>query len=337
MAVRWGSPGRPARQLTVAAAIALACTLAACSDDSSGGDELDESSRKGGTLSQFQPLTGEPVDGDLPTYPVVTVKIDNTASSAPQIGLKTADLITEELVEGGLTRLAATYYSSIPDLAGPVRSMRASDIGIVTPVESVLVAAGGAPPTRARIADAEIPTYGEGDPGFFRADDRPAPYNLMVELPALVNSLDEAAVPPQYLPFGDDAPGGGKKATTFDVMFSAGHTTSWEYQDGGYVRTNSYSEPDADFVADSVLVLRVRQGDAGYKDPAGNPVPETLYEGTGDARLFHDGKVVEGSWTKDQLDEPLQLETRDGDLTVPRGNTFIELVPVDTGGVQVSG
>lgn len=326
MVARWGA----------VVAVALACSLAACGDDG-GGDETDESSRKGGTLSQFQPLTGEPVDGALPTHPVVTVKIDNTSSSAPQLGLKSADLVTEELVEGGLTRLAATYYSSIPGLIGPVRSMRASDIGIVTPVESVLVAAGGAPPTRARIADAEIPTYGEGDPGLFRADDRPAPYNLMVELPELVESLDEAAVPAQYLPFGDDAPAGGTKATKFDVMFSAGHTTSWEYQDGGYLRTNSYSEPSADFVADSVLVLRVRQGDAGYKDPAGNPVPETLYEGTGDAMLFHDGKVARGSWTKDRLDDPLQLETRDGELTVPPGNTFIELVPVDTGGVQVSG
>ena len=326
-----------ARHKTAAATVALACVLAACSDDSSGGDEVDESSRKGGSLSQFQPLTGEPVDGDLPIHPVVTVKIDNTSSSAPQVGLEGADLITEELVEGGLTRLAAMYYSTVPDEVGPVRSMRASDIGIVTPVDSVLVAAGGAPPTRARIADAEIPTYGEGDPGFFRADDRSAPYNLMVDLPALVKSLDETAVPPPYLPFGDDAPADGKKASTFDVMFSAGHTTSWQYRDEEYVRTNSYSEEGSDFSADSVLVLRVRQGDAGYKDPAGNPVPETLYEGTGDAMLFHDGKIIEGTWTKDQLDDPLQLETSDGELTVPRGNTFIELVPVDTGGVQISG
>ena len=123
MVARWGMPGRPlARKLTGAAvAVALVCSLAACSDDSSGGDELDESRREGGALSQFQPLTGEPVDGDLPTYPVVTVKIDNTASSAPQIGLKTADLITEELVEGGLTRLAATYYLSLIHISEPTR------------------------------------------------------------------------------------------------------------------------------------------------------------------------------------------------------------------------
>ena len=49
---------------------------------------------------------------------------------------------------------------------------------------------------------------------------------------------------------------------------------------------------------DSVLVLRVRVGDAGYRDPAGNPVPETIYAGQGPALLFHGGKVVRGTWTK---------------------------------------
>ncbi len=39
--------------------------------------------------------------------------------------------MVEELVEGGLTRLAVFFYSQVPDNAGPVRSMRASDIGIV--------------------------------------------------------------------------------------------------------------------------------------------------------------------------------------------------------------
>ena len=47
-----------------------------------------------------------------------------------------------------------------------------------------------------------------------------------------------------------------------------------------------------------MLVLRVREGDAGYLDPAGNTVPETLYFGKGPAMLFHKGQVVRGTWTK---------------------------------------
>ena len=81
----------------------------------------------------------------------MVAKIDNTDSQQPQIGLGKADLITEELVEGGITRLAVFFYQHLPELVGPVRSMRASDIGIVKPAHAVIVASGAAPPTMRRI------------------------------------------------------------------------------------------------------------------------------------------------------------------------------------------
>ena len=70
------------------------------------------------------PLTGLPVEGDddsEQTHPVLVTKMDNTSASSLQIGLGSADLVVEELVEGGLTRLAAFYYADLPDNVGPVR------------------------------------------------------------------------------------------------------------------------------------------------------------------------------------------------------------------------
>jgi hypothetical protein len=85
-----------------------------------------------------------------------------------------------------------------------------------------------------------------------------------------------------------------------------------------------------------VLVLRVEVGDAGYRDPAGNPVPETKLEGKGEAMLFHDGRVVRGTWSKDGLDSPIRLSTKQGELKVPAGHTWIELVPREAGGVTIA-
>ena len=85
-----------------------------------------------------------------------------------------------------------------------------------------------------------------------------------------------------------------------------------------------------------MLVLRVDVGDAGYTDPAGNPVPETIFEGKGNALLFHAGKVVEGTWSKDELGSALQLETKSGKLKVPAGRVWIELVPIDAKGGSVT-
>ena len=44
----------------------------------------------------------------------MVLKMDNTYASAPQVGLGSADMVVEELVEGGITRLAVIYYSELP-------------------------------------------------------------------------------------------------------------------------------------------------------------------------------------------------------------------------------
>ena len=84
-----------------------------------------------------------------------------------------------------------------------------------------------------------------------------------------------------------------------------------------------------------MLVLRVREGNAGYLDPAGNPVPQTLLKGKGNALLFHNGRMVAANWHKGKADSPIQLTTKKGDvLKVPAGHTWIELVPNDGGTVH---
>ena len=68
------------------------------------------------------------------------------------------------------------------------------------------------------------------------------------------------------------------------VTFSGSHTTDWSYNGKGWIRPGSFAQSGDDFVADNVLLLRVRIGDAGYLDPAGNPGPRDglLRQRTGD-------------------------------------------------------
>ena len=280
----------------------------------------------------FWPLTGLERDGKAPKHPVVVTKVDNTPSSSPQIGLGSADMVVEELVEGGYTRLAAFYYSKVPAEIGPVRSMRASDIGIV-PEGATVVTSGAAPITIKRINGAGIPWITEGAAGVYRETSRSAPYNLFAHLADISKRLKAKSEPPAYLPWGTEAdlPKGGR-ASTLTADFG-GHSTTWAFQKGGYVNTDSYAAEGDHFPADSVLVMRVQVGDAGYKDPAGYPVPETKFEGTGAAMLFHGGRIVRGTWEKDGLTGAIQLSTKDGELTVPAGHVWVELVPAVNGTV----
>jgi hypothetical protein len=325
-----------AQSLTAALTAALA--LAACSGSSNTGDKPSgQSTAAGSTVLGRWPLTGLPASGSAPPYPVMIVKIDNTANSNPQIGLSKADLVTEELVEGGSTRLAVFFYTHVSKVVGPVRSMRASDIGVVLPAKAALVASGGAPPTVRRIAAAHIKTFTEGAKGYYRDTSRPAPYNLFMRLPELAGTLRSHGPPDDYLPWGSstDFPK-GQKARGLDAQFSGGHTTSWRYRGGTYENLNSEAAAKDRFRPDTVLVLRVRVGDAGYLDPAGNPVPETHFTGTGAAMVFHGGRMVRATWAKKGFHAAVGLKTRSGTLGLPPGHTWIELVPARGGNVTIT-
>ena len=327
--------------LTTAVLVAASIALAGCGGSDSSSDDSPAAQQVAGAdeVAATWPLTGLAVSGDeeaAQDYPVIVAKMDNTEASAPQIGLGSADLVVEELVEGGLTRLAAFFYSDIPELVGPVRSMRASDIGIVSPVDATIATSGAAAVTIGRIKDAGIDFYSEGSAGFERDSSRVAPYNLFANLQDVAEEakLDEPTRPDDYLPWGsEDDFAQGQPATSIAVSFGGGHTTNWTYDGQGYVNENTFAAQGDTFPADTVLVLQVQVGDAGYLDPAGNPVPETKFTGKGAATIFHDGRLVRGTWEKKDLGSPITLSTKAGELTVPAGHTWVELVPAATGSV----
>jgi hypothetical protein len=328
--------------------IATGLVLTACSERPSPGPQAHTPAPQkvegSQAVTQYWPLTGLKVSPGKTAglhHPVLVAKMDNTVSSQPQVGLRKADMVVEELVEGGLTRLAVFYYSHIPRNVGPIRSMRASDIAVVSPVHAAIVTSGAAPQTIKRIKAAHIRFYGQFSKGMYRSALRAAPYNLFDHLRkiAAVAKRKRARTPPDYLAWGSakDLPH-GRKVTTIWVQFSAVHTTKWVFANGRYHNTDSNAPARDQFPAANVLVLRVREGDAGYLDPAGNHVPVTLLRGSGNALLFHDGRMVAATWHKGKAPASrIKLTTKKGQqLAVPAGHTWIELVPVHGGNVTFS-
>ncbi|QWC83966.1 DUF3048 domain-containing protein [Nocardioidaceae bacterium] len=345
------SAARPPRRL-LAAATGLLLALSACS---TGGEESVPDAEQTAPASESTtpqeaqaslrtvggryllgrwPLTGRPAKGMAPRRPVLAVKVDNTSSSAPQVGLGAADMVIEQIVEGGQTRLVALYYQRLPQVVGPVRSLRATDLPLVRPAgDAVVVASGGAPPTIRRFDRAGVKIRTESAQGFFRAGDRVSPYNLMVRMPDLQRSVQrQRAVPRAYLPWGNTEIT-GPRARSVVATFSAARSTVWQYRGGKYQPQSGYQAAGDRFVPDTILALRVRLGDAGYRDPAGNPVPETPLVGRGDAVVFHGGRLQRATWVKSSPRAPLRLQDRRGRaVSVPAGRTWVELVPTSGGG-----
>ena len=333
----------PLRSVLPASLVVLSLVLAGCGDDKADKPESKDapSQSTAPDVPQTWPLTGiEAKAGEsvAQDHPVIVTKIDNSPASAPQIGLSKADLVVEELVEGGITRLAAFYYSQLPGDIGPVRSMRASDIGIVSPVKGVITTSGAAGVTIGRINGAKIKFFAEGGPGFYRKSDRHAPYNLFTSLKKVAKATEDGKDqrPADYLPWGTatDLPA-GQPASTVSAHFGS-HTTNWKFAGGKYVNSNSNAAKGDRFQPDTVLVLRVDVVDAGYRDPAGNFVPESKFKGGGVAQVFHNGQVVTGQWKKAKSNSALSLSTAAGALKIPAGKVWIELVPVDGAGGSVA-
>jgi hypothetical protein len=321
------------------ALLAGSLLLAGCTSDEEPGATDEKTQEEGGKAvapAPVSPLTGLELGKRAADKPVIGVKVDNTSSSSPQVGLGSADMLVEELVEGGMTRIAAFFHTEVPSDVGPVRSLRATDIGVVQPLGAVLVASGGAPQTVERVRDAGIRTFTEGATGYYRNTGRAAPYNLFMRLDQLARTVKGKRLPDSYLPFSEkgDLPK-GKPARTLTAIFSGSSTTTFEYRKGVYVNTDSYAGEGDRFEPATVLVLRVPVGDAGYLDPSGNTVPETKFTGQGPAAIFHGGRVVRGTWVKDGLDAAVRLKAGGSGLRLPAGKVWIELVPVHAGGVTV--
>jgi hypothetical protein len=290
------------------------------------------------------PLTGlsAPNGASETKHPVYIAKIDNTPSSRPQYGIGQADLVTQELVEGGITRLAVFFYSKLPDKAGPIRSMRLTDIGVAKPLNARLVTSGAAPVTLNGLAKAHVKFLDMHNPNVRRILD--GSHDTLHSVQADISKLGatsgqkRAARPQDFLDWGTDADFHGKGvATTVNTRIgnAPGSNDVWKYTAGKYVLENSYMDRASVFNPDTVIALSVKTSIAPYKDPAGNPVPVTHFEGRGKAVIFHDGKVEKGTWIKDGVEGLPKFQAKDGSvIKIPAGHVWLALVP--KGGDSVS-
>ena len=88
------------------------------------------------------PLTGVAVEAP-PQRPALAVKVENSVAARPQSGLNAADVVWEEVVEGGITRFVAVYHSNLPPDIGPIRSVRPMDAAIAGPLHGLFAFSGG--------------------------------------------------------------------------------------------------------------------------------------------------------------------------------------------------
>jgi hypothetical protein len=293
------------------------------------------------------PLTGVQTD-EVARRPAVSVKIENAADARPQRGLVEADIVWEEVVEGGISRFVATYHSNLPDVVEPVRSVRPMDPAIVAPLDGILVFSGGQGPFVAAVERYGTQTIimDDGAAGFSRDPGRVAPHNVIGSMQQFVAQADggRTSPPPAQFQYArkageGTAPRAGKVTRTVDVRLSPAQRSvwTWDPENKRYLRSEGSS---ASVAADgrrhsarNVLVLSTHVFNTKWVDPSGAPVPEHRLAGrAGSGTLAAMGRSVPVRWSKKDHNSPIVLTTRNGgEVELDPGNTWVELVPAGSG------
>lgn len=280
--------------------------------------------------------------------PLLVVKLDDTTFAHPQVGLSSADVVYIEQVEGGLTRLAAVFSSSIPDLVGPVRSARISDIELLAQYGHIAFSYSGVQSkmlpviASADLHDAGAMKYGAA---FYSNDAaRIPPYAMMVKAKTLLEKVTAersniATSRNMGWNFGDLA----APARTFSKVHiswpASSYDAKWSTSEKRWLLdhngTPDYDDRNIQLGPKTLVIQLVSITNSIYHDKVGGITPFSATVGSGKCYILRDGGVIEGSWERSDATGGTRFTDAAGDeITFDRGQIWFALTakePVFTG------
>ncbi len=283
----------------------------------------------------YNSLSGrEGSDGEI-----LVVKIDDTVSARPQIGVDRADVVYIEQVEGGLTRLAAVFSSEIPTLIGPIRSARISDIEILAPYGRVVFAYSGAQSKMLPvISAANLNDYGaqrQSPTIYTRDESRTSPTNMVLRADLLLEKVrsdgrEIAQSRTVGWTFGD-LPNGGTAITEAKINWpAASYEVKWSPTEERWLIFNNgvpnmsasgIQHGPTTFVIQDVEILP-----SEYGDKFGGVTPYSKTIGTGTGFVLRDGQYFAATWSRPDELSGTTWRTLDGsELPFARGQVWIAL------------
>ncbi|MFN2556250.1 MAG: DUF3048 domain-containing protein [Nitriliruptorales bacterium] len=327
-----------ARNPRVHLAIILLLLMTACGRGSTPPDQPEVEQ------PPLAPLTGVPLaDVTATGRPVVATKIDNLEAAGPQAGLEAADLVFEEVVEGGITRFLALFHSTVPVRVGPIRSARPEDAAILPAFEPIFFISGARPDVIRLLQDAGMAVREEDGRILRRDPGRRPPHNVFADgrdlfaaatgaLPAAkpIDWTFDPLPPPNAV--ACPPPCAQPPGHALVVEMSPASRAFFRYEaDGLYRRLRAGHGPETDREAGgvaNVVVLAMQVRPAGCCDPAGNKLISTEVVGSGHALVLRDGQRYVASWSKPAPDHHFAITRPDGTpLPLKPGPTWLLLAP----------
>jgi len=278
--------------------------------------------------------------------PILAVKIDDTPPAHPQINLDKADVVYIEQVEGGLSRIAAIFSNpkNLPELVGPVRSARISDLDILAQYGRVGFAFSGAQRLFYPKIDAanleNLSADREPASIYSRDETRQAPTNLILHPRALLTKAIDSEKKLLSLPkdpgwkFGP-SPAGGKAIVSASFKWPASkYSATWSASEKRWLLSYD-GAPDlgADgrqLGSPTLIIQKVSITPSIYHDKVGGVTPFSQTVGSGTAYLLRDGRAIPIFWNRSTAETPTTWTLKDGkSANFATGQIWIALTDSD--------
>lgn len=281
--------------------------------DSSIGNNVNNSNKKTVAMATCK-LDGTSVEKDLASKYPLAIIIENHPEARPQSGLSKASIVYEAISEGGITRFMAIFGPRVADKVGPVRSVRTYFVDWTSEYNAYLAHVGGNLDALDMIKAnnmLDLDQFGLGEPTYWRELDPNK--SLEHTMYTKTDFLYAAAKTKKYSETANFQALSFRKAKltpdsqinqSINIDFStASYNVSWDFnpQTNTYLRTMA-NTPHRDattgdrLAASNLIIQEVDRWETITTINEQGYAMKTI--GTGKAKIFIEGKEIDGTWKK---------------------------------------
>ncbi|MBU3691990.1 MAG: DUF3048 domain-containing protein [Candidatus Nanopelagicaceae bacterium] len=252
---------------------------------------------------------------------VIAVKVDDTNAAHPQQSIEFADVVFITQVEAGLTRLMGIYSSNYPEVIGPVRSARISDIDILAQFGRVgFLYSGAQSKLRPVIAQSNLVNLSaERNPPtiYFNDSSRVAPYAMMVKPNLLLEKSDPLEIAKSIGWSHGERSDSAKKIESVKINWpNAQYEAYWSKAEKRFLLKHNGKEniSSAGVVLGSnmMVIQKIEITPSEYGDKFGGITPKNHVVGQGEAFLLRDGRVTKALWSRESATAQTNWTLQDG-------------------------
>jgi hypothetical protein len=252
---------------------------------------------------------------------VIAVKFDDTSSARPQQGVEFADIVFITQVEAGLTRLMGIYSSNYPEVLGPVRSARISDLDILAQFGKVgFLYSGAQSKLRPLISAANLVNLSaERNPPsiYFNAVDRRSPFSMMVKPNLLLEKSEPLTLATSIGYEHGKRSEGSKLISSAKIKWpNSSYEALWNKAEKRFFlkhnNKDNFSTSGAILGSPMMVIQKVEITPSQFGDKFGGITPKSKVIGSGTGYLLRNGSVIEVNWSRESATSVTKWTLRDG-------------------------